>query len=188
MTRAEIEELKGLASSMGLYDDKKPCKRAVILGKAIKALERQPCEDCISREEALKNQFTAYDHVGVEYKVVLAEMLKILPSVQPKVVPIAEIRFDDDKLHEIVDEAIKNIEITPRWIPVSERLPRSHGVYQVTIQCEEGRYTSACYFDGSNTWHNDNRINHGRPYVTDKVIAWQEEPEPYKAESEVKEE
>lgn len=40
MTREEMEELKGLAASMGLYDDKNPCKRAVILGKAIKALEK----------------------------------------------------------------------------------------------------------------------------------------------------
>ena len=42
MTKEEIEELKGLAASMGLYDDKNPCKRAVILGKAIKALEQEP--------------------------------------------------------------------------------------------------------------------------------------------------
>lgn len=42
MTREEIEELKGLAASMGLYDDKNPCKRAVILGKAIKELEQEP--------------------------------------------------------------------------------------------------------------------------------------------------
>ena len=40
MTREEMEELKGLAASMGLYDDKNPCKKAVILGKAIKALEQ----------------------------------------------------------------------------------------------------------------------------------------------------
>ena len=41
MTKEEIEELNGLAASMGLYDDKKPSKRAMILGKAIKALEQQ---------------------------------------------------------------------------------------------------------------------------------------------------
>ena len=40
MTREEMEELKWLAASMGLYDDKNPCKRAVILGKAIKELEQ----------------------------------------------------------------------------------------------------------------------------------------------------
>lgn len=42
MTSEEMKELKGLAASMGLYDDKKPCKRSVILGKAIKALEQEP--------------------------------------------------------------------------------------------------------------------------------------------------
>lgn len=42
MTREEMEELKGLAASMGLYDDKNPCKKAVIIGKAIKALEQEP--------------------------------------------------------------------------------------------------------------------------------------------------
>ena len=41
MTREEMEELKGLAASMGLYDDKNPCKRAVILGKAIQELEQE---------------------------------------------------------------------------------------------------------------------------------------------------
>ena len=41
MTREEMEELKGLAASMGLYDDKNPCKRAVILGKAIKAESKE---------------------------------------------------------------------------------------------------------------------------------------------------
>lgn len=47
MTREEMEELKGLAASMGLYDDKNPCKRAVILGKAIQELEQEPVLDKI---------------------------------------------------------------------------------------------------------------------------------------------
>lgn len=46
ITSEEIEELKGLAASMGLYDDRNPCKRAVILGKAIKVLEQEPCDKC----------------------------------------------------------------------------------------------------------------------------------------------
>ena len=139
--------------------------------------QNEPCEDMINRKHLLSEiddlmkspWFNRYGddcealHFGYIERKEAVEIVRDLcvktePPVQPKT--------------------------TAKWIPVSERLPRSHGVYQVTIQCEEGRYTSACYFDGSNTWHNDNRINHGRPYVTDKVIAWQEEPEPYKAESE----
>ena len=53
MTKEEIKELIGLAASMGLYDDKNPCKRAVILGKAIEILKQEPCEDCISRKVVL---------------------------------------------------------------------------------------------------------------------------------------
>ena len=49
MTKEEIEELKGLAASMGLYDDKNPCKRAKILGKVIKALEVEPLTDTEQR-------------------------------------------------------------------------------------------------------------------------------------------
>ncbi len=78
MTSEEMEELKGLAASMGLYDDKNPCKRAVILGKAIKALEQEPSEDAISRQAAIDacdqsiNLFEAVDR------------LKELPSVTQK--------------------------------------------------------------------------------------------------------
>lgn len=70
-----------------------------------------------------------------------------------------------------------------RWIPVSERLPNTLGVYNVTRKIIEGEtsyvISDACYFDGQNTWHADTGVNHGRPYITD-VIAWQPLPEPYK--------
>ena len=74
------------------------------------------------------------------------------------------------------------------WIPVSERLPKSNGVYIVTREFNDGfersDLTDACYFDGTSTWHDDNRINHGREYVDKKIKAWMTLPEPYKAESE----
>lgn len=69
------------------------------------------------------------------------------------------------------------------WIPVSERLPNTLGVYNVTRKLNEGEtiyfISGASYFDGQNTWHADTGINHGRPYLTD-IIAWQPLPEPYK--------
>lgn len=76
----------------------------------------------------------------------------------------------------------------PKWIPVSERLPKIADVYRVTRYypnnvMNPNYLVGACCFDGSNTWYNDNRINHERAYA-DNVIAWQENPEPYKAESE----
>ena len=57
--------------------------RIEALDMAIKALEQQPCEDCISREEAINEADnlsleTSYDNEKVE------QMLRDLPSVQPK--------------------------------------------------------------------------------------------------------
>ena len=77
-----------------------------------------------------------------------------------------------------------------KWIPCSERLPESSGVYIVSRWfsdgCESKILTSACYFDGTNTWHNDIGINHSRDYVNEKIVAWMPLPEPYKAEEVIK--
>lgn len=43
MTREEIlHGLENIAAGEGLYDDRKPLKRALILGEAIKAIEQEP--------------------------------------------------------------------------------------------------------------------------------------------------
>lgn len=80
---------------------------------------------------------------------------------------------------------IYDIDYSP-WIPCSERLPKIADVYRVTRYYPNNvmnpKYlVDSCAFDGSDTWYNDNRINHERAYA-DNVIAWQENPEPYKAE------
>lgn len=81
--------------------------------------------------------------------------------------------------------------VLPEWIPVSERLPKACGMYIVTRKIYECPDTipiiisDESWFDGQNTWHNDNRINHNREYLSD-VIAWMPLPEPYKGESEDK--
>lgn len=71
------------------------------------------------------------------------------------------------------------------WIPCKKELPKTNGVYQVKRVVYEGyfkNYIVTCaYFDGQNTWHNDNRVNHGRPYLKG-VIAWCPLAEPYKGE------
>ena len=69
-----------------------------------------------------------------------------------------------------------------RWIPCHEKLPNSNGVYQITRGIIDVIYPvriqTCAYFDGQNTWHNDNRVNHGREYLKD-VVAWMERPDPY---------
>ena len=93
--------------------------------------------------------------------------------------------------HMTYDEAIKIADTVPtqmKWSPCSERLPESSGVYIVSRWfsdgCESKILTSACYFDGTNTWHNDIGINHSRDYVNEKIVAWLPLPEPYKGEEE----
>lgn len=72
------------------------------------------------------------------------------------------------------------------WHVVAEEgQPDSSGVYEVTIlsgdECEDNlALTDACYYDGCGTWYNDNRINHSRDYVTDRVVAWKPLSEPWR--------
>lgn len=65
------------------------------------------------------------------------------------------------------------------WISVEERLPNQNGVYNVTRLIDDAFISDSVYFDGQDTWHNDNRVNHARPYLTD-IVAWQPLPKPYK--------
>lgn len=81
-------------------------------------------------------------------------------------------------------EQVSSSEKPNKWIPCSERLPNFAGVYLVTRYFPNNvmnptYLVDACFFDGTDTWHNDNRINHDRKYLTN-VVAWLEEPEPYK--------
>ena len=118
----------------------------------IEALEQEPCEDAISRQAVID---TLTKTSGIRGDALKA--LYDLPSVTPQ-----------PKMVE-------------RWIPVSERLPNFAGVYLVTRYFPNNvmnptYLVDACFFDGTDTWHDDNRINH---YLTN-VVAWLEEPEPYK--------
>ena len=107
---------------------------------------------------------------------------------EPKIVPIAEIKFDDDMLHKIVEEAVKNIEIEPKWIPVSEGLPEPYNDVYLTICANSSYYGFNKNFmkvkcgqyqpqDDKRDWLVD-----GVSYYFDNVIAWMPYrlPKPYK--------
>lgn len=95
-------------------------------------------------------------------------------------------KYHDGKRIVLVDVA-PTIDPQPEWIPVSERLPNSNGIYNVTRKISDGfecrNIVDTCYFDGTNIWHDDTRINHGREYLTD-IVAWMPLPEPWKEEEE----
>ena len=76
-----------------------------------------------------------------------------------------------------LDDLVEAVNKTGHWILVSERLPKTQGVYNVTRLIDEAYITDSCFYDG-NAWYDDTRINHGRKYLHD-VVAWMPLPEPY---------
>lgn len=96
--------------------------------------------------------------------------------------------WDCSECDEALTLAVKGLELLkeqqPKWIPINERKPNSCGTYIVARWfidgCRRKILTDACYFDGSNTWHDDTRVNHSRPYLTDKIVAWMPLPNPPK--------
>lgn len=81
-------------------------------------------------------------------------------------------------------ETVKDIirkHMNDGWISVERELPKTNGTYNVTRYIDGHFISDSAYFDGQNTWHSDNRVNHSRPYLTD-VIAWRPLPEPYRPE------
>lgn len=169
ISREEVLNLIDTAFENGAFDGRYAYENLVdavqnlIHPLETKALEKEPCEDCISRKAATDRfDLVQSDDKCIGYDDVMKFLLS-LPSVKPERKP-------------------------GKWIPVSERLPKTAGVYRVTRYfpnnvMNPNYLVDACFFDGYNTWYNDNRINHERAYV-DNIIAWQDNPEPYKAESE----
>ena len=110
---------------------------------AIEVLNQKPCEDCISRQAVLDCQRFIYDETGEELEVIHAESVLNLPPVKPQ---------------------------EPKWIPVSERLPKIHNYMQEYIVTIKGNFTRTAFFtetNGKSWWSIDN------------VIAWMPLPKPY---------
>jgi hypothetical protein len=96
---------------------------------------------------------------------------------------------DHRQLAEWLKE-LKQLREQTRWIPVSERLPKTeYGESDSVLVCFENETQDVLYFDGSN-W----RYPTGETYISvnhkndwhNKVVAWMLLPEPYTAKSEGK--
>lgn len=161
-TEEALDWIKARKEHYELDDDNNCQSLAEALDMAIKALQRDSCEDCIGRQAVIDTIFAecSGEKLDIDFAKVLLlrRAIKALPPIIPQ---------------------------ESKWIPVSERLPKVADCYAVTRQIGSDLIVDACFFDGTNTWHNDNRINHERNYLTN-IVAWMPLPEPYKAESEKK--
>lgn len=191
MTNEEtVKSLKTLRESINGVFDYNSRKQCTALDKAIKALEQQPSEDCISRKQALDDKGLAVFHRYDDY-VKMRNYLKSLPSVTPQ----------------------------PKtgWIPVNERLPEegedvlvyvkgydSCGHYEDELcyapdgsihfsgECKHGEcekckwnlarhfyyYEVAAHFNEPTSFSSDGWL---RISEEDEVIAWMPLPEPYQS-------
>ena len=107
----------------------------------------------------------------------LYEIMRDIPNIETYVYGYHAL----EKIEELINKQPKvgnDINVGTKWIPCSERLPNTMGVYAVTREIDEHYIVDCSYFDGSDTWHSDNRVNHSRKYLKD-IIAWQPLPEPF---------
>lgn len=92
-----------------------------------------------------------------------------------------DIEYLKDIIRKHMSGKDKDVTAKDGWIPVECKLPKTNGIYNVARHIDGHFISDSSYFDGQNTWHSDNRVNHSRPYLTD-VIAWRPLPEPYRPE------
>ena len=166
MTREEA--IKILKNERGYFCDFKGCQEQQALTMAIKALEQQPCEDCISRQEAInrievRRKITCesdpynYEEWTKGYEEGIDDAIAMINSVPP---------------------------VTPqqtRWIPVSERLPEeAYGCIvtvmdtnPMTLEEFENIYPDFVGWDGEN-WNDADGDS-----IPFEVIAWMPLPQPY---------
>lgn len=80
---------------------------------------------------------------------------------------------ESDEDFEIFDSSIKALKREPRWIPVTERLPKNGGRYLVNYS--SGYVATAYYYELGLKWNSA---------TTERIIAWMPLPEPYKEDKE----
>ena len=172
---------------------KHPIKEALYAAR--KVLEREPCEDAVSRAEVLNLVRLNAFHAKSQIKAI-----ENMPSVTPQepntwslddtredfmhdVYNILDFLPTNDEANQIIDSfdmVTKGIKQEPRWIPVAERLPKDGGEYLVTLSLDVGgkepvsEVRKDFYCILSKKWL----------YNNDDVTAWKPLPQPYKAESE----
>lgn len=136
------------------------------LRMAIKALE--PCEDCISRDSAIKAM--DYDIKSFEFK---SGVSRYMDDIAKLLNTIYEIQVNNIKSLPPVTPQQR----TGHWTPISERPPEESGTYTVTAyDGATKRVTYVKYLKRLKQWE----LTGSRAYW--KVLAWMPLPKPYESQ------
>jgi hypothetical protein len=153
------------------------------LDMAIKLLDQEPCEDCISRANALrvaKNEYLRGWHNAL--CKALSEKYSIhceegnFSVIQEETITGLGLSMDCavGKDVESYMSALPSVTPTTKWIPCSERLPEVGE--RVLCQCQANIYeVLKLTVDG---WYHDNK----HCYMSGFVIAWMPLPDLYNTE------
>lgn len=186
-----IEQLERISHNLATIGEK-----ADYTEIAIKALEKEPCEDCVSRKEVLDAITEIDDNTNMDiYTNEVREIINALPPVTP-VACIAKVKLRKEDIQELVDEKMEEIVVErkeEKWIPCSERLPEEDGDYLLWGKIDEdedeytfiGSYDSGCEEFG--IWQEQfDRTTLGCLgsdfFEYASVIAWMPLPSPYTKE------
>lgn len=82
MKNEEVREV--LQEQIDKYGQEYDDRGIEALKTAIKIVEQQPCEDCISRAEVLRHRHIIYDDDGIGYSAVRVDRIIELSSVTPQ--------------------------------------------------------------------------------------------------------
>lgn len=149
-------------------------------------------EDAIKAFRSVVAQYVPFlNGINMTLPLECETALRSVPSAdRPKEV-VAQVTFDEEKLREIVKEAVERFkeeyEIADRWIPCSEKMPEESGSYLTW---------SAIGFipdhaDKPNTYEGVAIASFSKDsrdwFGTEKVYAWMPLPKPWKGESDAKE-
>ena len=165
-------------------------------------------DDLIKRSDAIKAVSKVDDYgdgIGFEVRSHCLVELELVPSADRPQKVIAQITFDEEKLREIVKEAVERFkeeyEITDRpqgeWIPCSERLPSEEerkewidknldGIGYL-YPCLVTRYSSINPDRTKNNpyvakhyFDGEDFVNCGEEVCSEYILAWMPLPEPWK--------
>ena len=144
-------------------------KSAEALDMAIKALEQQPSEDCVSRAEERK---------------IAKEMYLEVSNMDLDIHTISDcISYTSSKCRQVLEDklqALPPVTPTQRWIPVSERLPKPNTAVLTYISTGPSETFCLAYWNDIQNYWEDwigyKSIEKDRGY---KVLAWQPLPKPY---------